>query len=68
MSINHLHLGDSIGHPQVFLRSLDQRQTQEIDKALNIIFIKRNRCFTMTAVTTSFAFKYVFQITAPLAN
>lgn len=68
MAIDHLHLGDSIGHPQVFLSGLGPRQAQEVDKAFNILFIKRNRCLTMTTVTTSFAFKYVFQVTAPLTD
>jgi hypothetical protein len=64
--IDHLHLGDSIGHPQVFFSSLSHRQTQEIDQAFFVIFIKGNRGFAMTAVTASFTFEYVFQITAPL--
>ena len=68
VSIDHLHLSDSIGHPQVFLSSLGQRQAQEVDKAFNILLIKRNRRLTMTAVTTSFAFEYVFQIAAPLTD
>ena len=66
--VNHLHLGDSFAHPQIFLGNLGQRQAQEFYQALDIVFIKGDCRFTMTAITASFAFEYIFQFTAPLVD
>jgi len=66
--IYHLHLGDSLGHPQIFLRNLGQGHAQKVDQALNVAFVKGDGGFAMTAITASFAFEYIFQITAPLAD
>lgn len=62
MAFHGFHLGDITTYPPISFPHFALTQGKGMNHAPAVIFIKRDGCFTLTTITTTLTFKYLFHL------